>query len=557
MNTTRRQFLVRVGMLGGIGLLTAACAPTTPTPAPTQPAAKPAATTAPAAAPTSAPKPAATTAPAVAATTAPAAAPTTAPKPAARVPAGELKIAVPAKIVALDPHGAQSVEEVLHTSIQHVMETLVKRDPSSNNLVPGLATEWKNPDPTTWTFTLRKDVKYHDGSSLTAADVKAVVQRVIDQKGPVAPLFAQVDSIATPNDSTVEIKTKSPVGTLLASMSLLPIAPASKVNEQGFFNKPIGTGPFKVVSWSPDADLKLEANTEYWGGAPGLKNLTFRFYPEVAPMITALETGEVDFTWRLPPDQLPVLRSNANINVESVPGYTYFFVWMNSSREPFADKRVRQAMAYALDVDKMVNDLLPGVAKRGTAPIASTVFGHTPQTPYAYDPAKAKQLLADAGLRDGLDAGVIWNPGSGPQDRELIQAMTSYWNAIGVRVKSQEMERAVWIDNLVKLNWDLDFQTNATTTGDADFTLGRLYHSRANRNGYKNPELDKLLDDAVASVDQNRRKELYAQANKIIWDDAAGIFPFELLNVYAHRKRVSGFVPSASPVLSFTTVTVS
>jgi peptide/nickel transport system substrate-binding protein len=152
---------------------------------------------------------------------------------------------------------------------------------------------------------------------------------------------------------------------------------------------------------------------------------------------------------------------------------------------------------------------------------------------------------------------VIWNPGSGPQDRELIQAMISYWNAIGVRIRSQEMERAVWIDNLVKLDWDLDFQTNATTTGDADFTLGRLYHSRANRNGYKNAELDKLLDDAVATVDQNRRQDLYAQANKIIWDDAAGIFPFELLNVYAYRKRVSGFVPSASPVLSFTTVTVS
>jgi len=464
---------------------------------------------------------------------------------------------LPAKIVALDPHGAQSVEEVLHTSIQHVMETLVKRDPSNNNIVPGLATEWKTPDPMTWTFTLRNGVKYHDGSALTSADVKAVVQRVIDAKGPVAPLFAQVDTVNTPNDSTVEIKTKVPVGTLLASMTLLPMAPASKVNEQGFFNKPIGTGPFKVVSWSPDADLRLEANTEYWGGAPGLKNLTFRFYPEVAPMITALETGEVDFTWRLSPDQLPVLKGNSNIKIETVPGYTYFFVWMNSSREPFTDKRVRQAMAYALDVDKMLNDLLPGVAKRGTAPIASTVFGHAPQTPYTYDPAKAKQLLADAGIRDGFDAGVIWNPGSGPQDRELIQAMISYWNAIGVRIKSQEMERAVWIDNLVKLNWDLDFQTNATTTGDADFTLGRLYHSRANRNGHKNPDLDKLLDDAVATVDQNRRKELYAQANKIIWDDAAGIFPFELLNVYAYRTRVSGFVPSASPVLSFTPVTVS
>ena len=549
MTTTRRHFLLRVGTLGGLGLLAAACAPSAPAPsaAPTQPPAKPAATTA----------PAAPTAPVAVATTAPAAAPTSAPKPAAPVPAGELKVALPAKLVALDPHGAQSVEEVLHTSIQHVMETLVKRDPSSNNLVPGLATEWKNPDPTTWTFTLRKDVKYHDGSPVTAADVKAVVQRVIDLKGPIAPLFAQVDSIATPDDATVEIKTKSPVGTLLASMSLVPIAPGSKVNEPGFFSKPIGSGPFKVVSWSPDADLRLEANTEYWGGAPGLKNITFRFYPEIAPMITALETGEVDFAWRLPPDQLAVLKGNDNVKIESVPGYTYYFVWMNSSREPFTDKRVRQAMAHALDVDKMLNDLLPGVAKRGTAPIASTVFGHAPQTPYNYDPARARQLLADAGVAGSLDAGVIWNPGSGPQDRELIQAMISYWNAIGVRIRSQEMERAVWIDNLVKLDWELDFQTNATTTGDADFTLGRLYHSRANRNGYKNPELDKLLDDAVATIDQNRRQELYAQANKIIWDDAVGIFPFELLNVYASRKRVSGFVPSASPVLTFTTVTVA
>jgi peptide/nickel transport system substrate-binding protein len=551
MNTTRREFLLRAGVLGGLGLLAAACAP-----APQAPSAAP--TAAPAAKPTEVPKPAATTAAAApAATIAPAAAPTTAAKPAARVPTGELKVALPAKIVALDPHGAQSVEEVLHTSIQHVMEPLVRRDPSSGSLVPGLATEWKNPDPNTWTFSLRRNVSYHDGSKLTSADVKAVVQRVVEQKGPIAPLFAQVDTVDALDESTVQIKTKSPVGTLLASMALVPIAPASKVNEQGFFNKPIGSGPFKVVSWTPDGDLRLEANTDYWGGPPGLKNLTFRFYPEVAPLVTALETGEVDFTWRLPPDQLPVLQGNANIKVESVPGYTYFFIWLNSSRPPFTDKRVRQAMAFALDVDKMLKDLLPGVAKRGTAPIASTVFGHSAQTPYNYDPAKAKQLLAEAGLGSGFDAGVIWNPGSGPQDRELAQAMISYWNAIGARVKSQEMERAVWIDNLVKLNWDMDFQTNATTTGDADFTLGRLYHSRANRNGYKNPDLDKLLDDAVATVDQNQRKELYARANMIIWDDAAGIFPFELLNVYASRKRVSGFVPSASPVLSFTNVTVS
>jgi len=257
----------------------------------------------------------------------------------------------------------------------------------------------------------------------------------------------------------------------------------------------------------------------------------------------------------LPPDQLPALQRNSDIQIETVPGYSYYFIWMNSSRAPFTDKRVRQAMAHALDLDKLLKDLLPSIAKRATAPIPSTIFGYATQTPYAYDVGKAKQLLAQAGLPNGFDAGIIWNPGSGPQDRELLLAMTSYWNAIGVRVKSQEMERAVWIDNLNKLNWDMDIQTNSVTTGDADFTLGRLYHSRANRNGYKNAELDKILDDAVATVDQDRRKALYAQANKIIWDDAVGVFPAELLSMYVHHKRVRGFVP-APGIHSFANVTV-
>jgi peptide/nickel transport system substrate-binding protein len=550
MHTTRRQFLQRASLLGGLGLLAAACAPAAPGAPTAAPGAPPTPTTAPAAAPT-------TAAPTAAPPAATAAQPTAAAaKPAARVPAGAMTVAVPVKVPTLDPHGAQSVEDVTHTVVQHIMEPLVRRDAANGNLVPALATEWKNPDPTTWTFSLRKEAKFHDGSPVTSADVKTIVERVIGLKGAAAPLFAQVDTIAAPDESTVQFKTKAPVGTLLASLTMVPIAPGAKVNQEGFFNKPIGSGPFKVVSWSPDADLRLEANGDYWGGPPGLKNLTFRYYPEVAPLVTALETGEIDFTWRLPPDQLPELQRNPDVKIESTPGYTYYFVWMNSSREPFTDKRVRQAMAYALDVDKMLNDLLPGVAKRGTAPIPSTVFGYAPQAPYAYDPNKAKQLLADAGHGGGFDAGLIWNPGSAPQDREILEAMISYWNTIGVRVKNQEMERAVWIDNLNKLNWDMDLQANAVTTGDADFTLGRLYHSRANRNGYKNPELDKILDDAVATVDQNRRKELYAQANKIIWDDAVGIFPFELLNVYASRKRVMGFVPSATAILSFADVTV-
>jgi peptide/nickel transport system substrate-binding protein len=214
-------------------------------------------------------------------------------------------------------------------------------------------------------------------------------------------------------------------------------------------------------------------------------------------------------------------------------------------------------MAHALDVDAMVNDLLQGVAVRAQAPIPSTVFGYAPQTPYAYDPELAQSLLSEAGFPDGFETSMIWNPGSGPQDRELALTLISYWDAIGVRVENLEQERAQWLENLLALNWDMDFQTNTVRTGDADFTLRRLYTSSAERLGYATAELDTILADAAAANDPEQRAELYAQACQIIWDDAAGIFPFELVENYVYNSTIQGFVPPPSAVPSFETATVT
>jgi peptide/nickel transport system substrate-binding protein len=555
----RRQFLRRSLLAVAPIAVLAACAPQQPAakPAETKPAEAAAAPTAPPAKPAEA-KPAeskpAAAAPAAAPTAVakpPETKPAADPKPAARTPTGELKVGLHAKLTTLDPQGAQSVDGITHTAMQHVFDTLVGRDPATGNLVPRLATSWEAPDPTTWVFKLRQGVKFHDATDFTANDVKASLERIIAQKGPVAPLFASVEAIETPDPMTLRLKTKQPVGTIPASTTLLTVGPAASVNTDGFFTRPIGTGPFKYVSWRADADLRIEANEAYWGGPPASKAIVFKYIPEVAARMTALETGEVDFTWRVPPDQLEGLKKNSELKVVTNPSYEYYFIWMNSSREPFTDKRVRQAMIHALDIDTMAKDLLPGIGQRATAPIPPTVFGHAPQTPYAYDVAKAKALLAEAGKPDGFETSFIWYAGAGPQDREIGQALVAYWNAIGVKVKVNEQERATWLDNLIKLNWDMDFQTNAVTTGDADFTLGRLYHSRANRNGYKNEALDKLLDEAAAASDQNKRKELYAQANKHIWDEAVGIFPFDLLATFAYRATVDGFTPTPGAFLSF------
>ena len=477
--------------------------------------------------------------------------------PSTLSPAGELTAVFPRSLVALDPHGAQSVEETTAVVSTHLHGTLIARDPATGELVPRLALSWEATDDLTWTFTLRDGVTFHDGSPFTSADVKASLERVIAQEGPLAPLWEPVTAVETPDPLTVVIRTGSPLGTVPVSATLLYIAPAAILESETFASQPFGLGSFSLVSWEPDSEIRLEANPSFWAGAPGLQSLVFRDIPETAGRVTALETGEIDFTYGLPADQLPALRENDDLRIDTVSSYAYYFVWFNATREPFTNPLVRQAMAHALDVDTMVNDLLQGVAVRAQAPIPSTIFGFAPQTPYAYDPELARSLLEQAGYPDGFTTTFQWNPGSGPQDRELALTMISNWAEIGVTVENLEKERAVWLEDLLALNWDMNFQTNTVRTGDADFTLRRLYVSSANRTGYANPELDTILNDAAAASDPATREGLYAEACRIIWDDAVGIFPFELQENYISRNHVQGFVPAPNSIPSFETVTVT
>jgi peptide/nickel transport system substrate-binding protein len=193
-----------------------------------------------------------------------------------------------------------------------------------------------------------------------------------------------------------------------------------------------------------------------------------------------------------------------------------------------------------------VKDLYGESATLMNAPIPAAVFGSAPQQPYGYDPDKAKQLLSAAGLAGGFSSSLMWFDSSGPLVAELAQAMISGWSKVGIKVAAQQIDKATWLTRLNKLDWDMDLQTNTVTTGDADFTIGRLYTSSANRMGYKNPALDAVLDQARQSSDQAQRKTLYAQACKTIWDDAVGIFPATLTTAYAYRSALQGFTPQPS-----------
>jgi peptide/nickel transport system substrate-binding protein len=456
--------------------------------------------------------------------------------------------------VSLDTH-KYAGEEAVQTAIQQIMEPLVRVD--GGKIVPVLAASWENPDPNTWVFKLRPGVKFSDGTPFTAKDVVASYERHKKLDGPLVPLYSTVTSFAATDDQTVTVKTSKPLGTLLSSLTLLFIGPAAKINTDGFFNKPIGTGPFTVSSFKPDEKLELAANPTYWDGAPKLNKLEFVNIPEVAGRITGLENGEVDVLTQIPPDQVGSVKGSDQIKYETTPSWTYYFDWFNSNRKPFNDKRVRQAMWHALNLEGTVKDLFGDLASVAQAPLAQGVIGAPKLSPYAYDPAKAKQLLTEAGYPNGFTTSMQWPLEGGPNIRALAQAMISDWAKIGVTVKPLEKERAQWLEDFGKLNWDMNLQTNVTGTGDADYTLARLYVCTAKRNGYCNPALDKLLLEARSSVDQAARPKLYQQAGQTIWDDAVGIFPAELASNSAVRSSVQGFVmpPSGRPL--FAKVTVS
>ncbi|NEE04297.1 ABC transporter substrate-binding protein [Phytoactinopolyspora halotolerans] len=456
--------------------------------------------------------------------------------------------------VSLDTH-QYPAEEGVQTAVQQVLEPLVALD--DGEPVPVLAESWDNPDESTWVFTLRDGVEFSDGTPLTAEDVKASAERLIEMEGPLAPLWEPVEAIEATDDATVIFHTSEPLGTLPSTLSLLFVGQAEAMEDDAYWQRPVGTGPFVVDEFVPDERVALSRNDAYWGEKALLDRVEIVSIPEESSRITALHNGEIDAMSTIPPDQVGEVDGADGIVYETGPSFTYYFIWFNEYAEPFDDVRVRQAMWHAVNVEGTIGDLFGEMATPARAPVTQAVFGAPELEPYSYDPELAKRLLAEAGYPDGFQTTIHWPREGGPNILALAQSFISDWADVGIQVEPLEKERAQWLEDFGNMNWDMNLQTNATGTGDADFTLGRLYVCAADRMGYCNEELDSLLAQARASLDPAERERLYREASEIMWEDAVGIFPADLANNTAYRENVQGyeFPPNGRP--SFATVSIT
>jgi peptide/nickel transport system substrate-binding protein len=469
---------------------------------------------------------------------------------------GALTVALTEPPASLDPLGPDSAAIPTLEIAQQVFDGLIRPGSKPGTYVPDLATSWTHPSADVWSFKLRTDARFANGTRVTAHDVVASLKALIAGKSPEAALWTLYSNVTAPNSHTVVIRTSSQMGTMLSAVALLSIVPAGEINNTSYWNKPFGSGPFKVERFLPDESVTLVPNSHYWGTAPKLRTLTMIDVPNESDLTAYLKTGKVDVAISVPPDQVSTLRGTRNLKIYTTPSYSEYWIWFNEGRSPFNNVLVRRAMWYALPINSIVKSVWGKFATVSTSPIASSVFGYAKQDPYPYDPAKAKQLLAQAGYPNGFSTSMMWEAAQAPYLQTMASLFVSAWAAVGINVTMDQQDPATWLSNLLALNWNMNMQEASDLTGDADYIIGRLYMSTSHRMGYDNPALDALLTDARESVNPALRAKLYARADKLIWQQAVGIYPLNPFNIVAVRTNVHGFNPVPSTLDSFAGVSV-
>ena len=516
-----------------LSLVLAACqqqpaAPAKPAAEPTKPAAAaPPATSAPAAKPTEAAKPAEK----------PAAQPTAAavgPAPAAKVsqsgqatakaPANkrDLVVATSADISKLDPHLSTSVNDI--TVSFQIFDNLTTRDPDLN-LIPQLATEWKSTGERTWEFKLRPGVKFHNGDPLTSKDVKFSIERTYDPnaKTLVATVFTTIEKIDTPDDTTVVFTTKQPDPLLPARLGfyggqILPEKYFTQVGPDEFNAKPVGSGVVKFVEWIKDDRLVLEANKEYWGGAPDFDRVTFRPVPEAAPRVAALLAGDADIITKVPSDQVQRVDQSDKARAEGAFYAGLYVLAVNSKNPPLDNPKLKQALSLAIDREAIVKSLWrgQGIVPNGFVAKGDEVGYDPNRPPLEFNLDKAKQLLQEAGYNN--EPVIIESTeGQLQNDRQMSEAIVEMWKKAGINAQMELIEASVRAQKNRDRAFKGMFWSDPTSTlQDPDGMMYRLLGPGGSQDYWRHPEWDRLGEQARFSLDNNLRNQNYLQMQKIM-----------------------------------------
>jgi peptide/nickel transport system substrate-binding protein len=485
-----------------------------------------------------------------------------APAPAAAQPAGTLVVGLVAEPVNLDP---AQVTDLNSTRVgRRIVETLVTFPEESTQVVPGLAESWTvSKDGLRYTFKLRKGVRFHDGTPFDAEAVKFSIERQFNPEHPASKLgkypfagyfFGNLKAVEVVDPVTVEFVLKEPRAsfvTVMTSAAASIVSPtAVKKFGQDYALQPVGTGPFKFGSWERGQRVVLEKNPGYWRFPVKLDRVVYRPIVEDQARLTELLTGALDLIVGTPPDYVAQLETNAKVTLLRQVGAHVWYLGINNQKKPFADKRVRQALNFAVNKEAIVRDVLKGTGSLSAGPVLPKTWGADGGLkPYPYDPERARKLLAEAGFPNGFST-TLWVPesGSGMQSPVAMSTVVqSNLKAVGVNVTLQTMEWGAYLAKLRTKEQELFALSWMAGNEDPDMVMYPLLHSSQwtpngpNRALYKNEKFDELLHQARLTTDEKKRADLYRQAQRILADDPPWIFVDHEIQTAAHVKRVQNF----------------
>jgi len=482
--------------------------------------------------------------------------------PVAAQPAGTLVVGLVAEPVNLDP---PQVTDLNSNRVgRRIVETLVTFPEESTQIVPGLAESWTiSKDGLQYTFKLRRGITFHDGTPLNAEAVKFSIERQINPNHPAYKLgkypfanffFGNVKAVEVLSEERVAFLLNEARASFIAVLAqgAASIVSPTAVMKWGpdYPTHPVGTGPFRFASWDRGQRVVLEKNPTYWKYPVKVERVIYRPIVEDQARLTELLTGTLDVIVGVPADFVSQLEQNAKITLLKQVGAHVWDLGMNNQKKPFDDKRVRQALNYAVNKDAIVKDVLKGTGAASRGPVLPGTWGADPALKaYPYDPERAKKLLAEAGYPSGFST-TLWVPesGSGMQAPVAMSTvMQSNLKAVGVNVSLQTMEWGAYLAKLRTKEQELFALSWMAGTEDPDMVMYPLLHSSQwtpvgpNRALYKNARFDTLLQQARLTTDQAKRAQLYREAQRVLVDDASWVFVDHEIQIAALSKRVQGF----------------
>lgn len=416
-------------------------------------------------------------------------------------------------------------------------------------LIPQVAKDVKvSDDGLDYRFTIRQDVIFHNGAKLTAEDVKFSFDRILDPaiKSTRRPYLADIiDRVDVIDPATVNVKLKQRdvvfLNKVAAFVALVPKAYLESLpSVEAFARAPVGAGPYKLVSHQIGQSLELERHDAYYGAKPAIKHLIFRYIPDASSRLNALRAGEVDVADMIAPSDVKQIKSTAGLSVVLVPAGSplHIRLYSNVPNTPLADKRVRLALNYAIDVDAIIKHVQHGIGK----PLTSFISAYYPVgvdpdlKPYPYDPTQARKLLADAGYPRGFETELL-SPNSYPKD--VTDAVAGYWQAIGVRAKIKILDYPAWNRlNNTHASGPMTVMQYSNAIYDPITAIFGTAAKKGTWSDYHNPEVDALIEQTNSVEDPAERDKLFRKIARIMRDDGHAVLISELFSVFAMDSQI-------------------